>query len=494
MPDSLTTEPELPFVCDCEEGMRTACAGQPFFEEHKDKRYCVLHYPVDSKRKEFKIAVTTKLNSNDHDFSGVWFPDPVSFKDPLTNAHFGYATFCADADFSHVNFGYIAGFAGTIFLGKANFEGARSGLMCFNQSQFHDDAIFSNAEFLKAEFYSAHFRGLADFSYAELGSKTGGPFSGEAYFVGATFDSLADFESTQFHGRADFMSALFEGRANFHGAIFQGSAQFVWATLNAEVQFGFEIERGHAFQSELDLEFATSCSPERIRFTNVTLRPGWFVNVTARRFDFRNVQWDWKSDIVLRRLSWAQLLGARSPVQEESRRLLDRSALWEKGALSVAYRELALNAEENHRYEEASKFRYMAMDCRRREKWRGFAFWRLSWWYWLASGYGERAAQAFLILLGILVLSALLYAQVGFVRWEPRLASESDAAVAARDGIGAPLPLPRALAYSAAVMTFQKPEPRPATTAAQTAVLLETILGPVQAALLALAIRRKFMR
>jgi hypothetical protein len=43
-------------------------------------------------------------------------------------------------------------------------------------------------------------------------------------------------------------------------------------------------------------------------------------------------------------------------------------------------------------------------------------------------------------------------------------------------------------------MTLQKPEPRPATGAAQAVVMLETILGPVQAALLALAIRRKFMR
>jgi hypothetical protein len=48
--------------------------------------------------------------------------------------------------------------------------------------------------------------------------------------------------------------------------------------------------------------------------------------------------------------------------------------------------------------------------------------------------------------------------------------------------------------YSAAVMTFQRPDPRPATTAAHTVVLLQTILGPLQAALLALAIRRKFMR
>lgn len=51
-----------------------------------------------------------------------------------------------------------------------------------------------------------------------------------------------------------------------------------------------------------------------------------------------------------------------------------------------------------------------------------------------------------------------------------------------------------ALTYSAGVMTLQKPEPRPATRLARGLVLLETILGPLQAALLALAIRRKFMR
>ena len=43
-------------------------------------------------------------------------------------------------------------------------------------------------------------------------------------------------------------------------------------------------------------------------------------------------------------------------------------------------------------------------------------------------------------------------------------------------------------------MTLQKPEPLPANKRAKTLVLLETVLGPVQAALLALAIRRKFMR
>lgn len=114
--------------------------------------------------------------------------------------------------------------------------------------------------------------------------------------------------------------------------------------------------------------------------------------------------------------------------------------------------------------------------------------------YWFASGYGERAFRASIVLIDLLLLFAALCSKVGFVRWEPKVASENDIVSAKRDEVGAPLTFGRALTYSAAVMTLQKPEPRPASTAAQTVVLLETILGPVQAALFALAIRRKFMR
>ena len=103
--------------------------------------------------------------------------------------------------------------------------------------------------------------------------------------------------------------------------------------------------------------------------------------------------------------------------------------------------------------------------------WRGLTFWRLGWWYWAASGYGERVFRAFIVLLGAWLIFALLYTQVGFARWEPRMVSESDAAIAKRDDVGAPLrPLPRSLSYSASVMILQKPEPRPARIAAQTLV------------------------
>jgi hypothetical protein len=54
--------------------------------------------------------------------------------------------------------------------------------------------------------------------------------------------------------------------------------------------------------------------------------------------------------------------------------------------------------------------------------------------------------------------------------------------------------LSRAIPYSLGVMMLQKPEPRPVTSAARFLVILESVLGAAQAALLLLAILRKFMR
>lgn len=117
--------------------------------------------------------------------------------------------------------------------------------------------------------------------------------------------------------------------------------------------------------------------------------------------------------------------------------------------------------------------------------------------YWAVSGYGERILRALGVLAAVWLVFVLLYARVGFVQQPPSnqvTSSATAAAMTIEDRTGKPLEFSRALTYSLAVMSLQKPEPRPLTGTAQTLVLLETILGPVQAALLALAIRRKFMR
>jgi hypothetical protein len=238
--------------------------------------------------------------------------------------------------------------------------------------------------------------------------------------------------------------------------------------------------------------------PERAVFHTIRLRPHWFINVDSRKFTFINVDWD--------------NLDERGAIRNEFAALErnDRGHL--SRLLEVTFHQLAVNAEENNRYEEAANFRYMAMEVRRLQRGRKVDLLRLSWWYWLLSGYGERVTRAFGALLTIWLLFAVIYWTGCETWWQPkqsaRLAAESSErerqspavndvpqAKGAQQAVAvAPLCIPEALIYSAGVMSLQKPEPLPANKRAKALVLFETILGPLQAALLALAIRRKFMR
>src|SRR5438105_14607324 len=100
------------FICDCEEHMRSACAGELFFKEHNGKRYCVLHYPDTEKSEDFEKALQRKLDDGDFDFQGVWFPKHVSFEKFTfsTDAHFSDAHFSANAYFSDAHFSANASF------------------------------------------------------------------------------------------------------------------------------------------------------------------------------------------------------------------------------------------------------------------------------------------------------------------------------------------------------------------------------------------------
>jgi hypothetical protein len=126
------------------------------------------------------------------------------------------------------------------------------------------------------------------------------------------------------------------------------------------------------------------------------------------------------------------------------------------------------------------------MDARRRERARGWAFWRLDWWYWLASGYGERAPRALVVLVALWLAFGVAYTRVEF-RGPQSAAAGAPAAVVHLD-------LPAALVHSLGVLSLQRPDPPAASLAGRALVLVETVIAPLQAALLALAVRRKFMR
>jgi uncharacterized protein YjbI with pentapeptide repeats len=446
MPESLTTDAEPFFVCSCKELMRTACYGKPSYQTPEGRRYCVLHLPDDSKSDAFRKAVARRLTSKRPSFHGAYFPDGTKFgsDDFRQGAYFGEATFGGSADFRGCTFArthfHSATFVGDAIFDKASFITET----VFDGATFHGGVSFKAASFNAGVYFrGAKFQGSAKFG--------GAHFSLAAIFINAVFNETADFGTTSFSGPTSFNSAKFAGRALFEGS---------------------ENHTAFTITSSLDLQFATFEKPELVSFQNLSLSPSWFVNVDPRQFDFTNVSWE------------------VAKLSEQVENLRKKSVRRPHHRLAVVYRQLALNAKQNSRYDEASRFRYLIMDVVRRETWFGFTFWKLEWWYWAASGYGRKTGHAFMVLVFIWLFWAALYTTVSFAPTEPALTSAQSAQVK-NDETGQPLKLSRAITYSLGVMALQKPEPKPVTTAAQALVLIETILGPLQATLFALAVRRK---
>lgn len=436
----------------------------------------MLHLPRKKNEIEFEKALDNKLASKDYSFSGVWFPSKANFAGCRfeKDANFDGCTFESDASFYRSIFEGSVSFSNVHFKSKLTFSGVRvKSLADFSESTFEEFSDFSANEFvLGAHFLGCIFNGPAEFASNKFGHKTD--------FSGVNFSEWAEFNRSEFKEGANFIGTEFSKLADFTNTTFDGAVSFALAVFNESARFGKPEGGPDVFGDEatLEFEYARIENPHRFSFHSMRLKPNWFFNVDCRKMEFTNVSW-FRTGINENYIPWGQA----------------------HKLMSITYRQLAVNAEENHRYREASDFRYLAMDVHRFERtkpgqfqWHKAAFWELTWWYWLASGYGERVLRAFLGLLSIWLLFAVVFTQVGFVASEKNASNNSEQTQSSFEAWGRPLAFPRSLTYAAAVMTLQKPEPKPQTNTAQAAVLLATILGPLQAALLALAIRRKFIR
>ena len=168
----------------------------------------------------------------------------------------------------------------------------------------------------------------------------------------------------------------------------------------------------------LDIQHTRIDQPERISFHTLIPRPHWFVNVDSRQFIFTDVSWEWDRISIKQELPLWKAKEVSSPNR----------------LLAIACRQLAENAEANNRYEEASRFRYWAMDLARRTKWKGWSFWKTDWLhmlYWAVSGYGERILRALGVLAAVWVVFALLYTQVGFEQKPPKPSNDSPSSATA---------------------------------------------------------------
>ena len=106
-----------PIDPDCIERTLKACEGEPFFREHKGKRYCALHFPGPDKKDAFDIAFERKLDSHHSNYQGVWFPE---------GNWFGGLTIQTPLDFRNALFGGPVSFHKTTFNSDVNFGNATS--------------------------------------------------------------------------------------------------------------------------------------------------------------------------------------------------------------------------------------------------------------------------------------------------------------------------------------------------------------------------------
>jgi len=430
--------------------------------------YCILHFP-NRYKEEFDLEFQQRLEEESYDFRGVYFPDFVklSNKTFYEMADFSFATFTQSTEFFSTKFTKEVKFIAAAFLKDINF----------NSAFFYDDALFGSAKFYK-----------------------------NAYFTNTEFIYNADFRSVIFEDKSQtfFLWTNFEGVVDFSFATFKGYVAFV-GEKESTVFIGKD--------TELNLQNARLEKPERISFKNVLLRPSWFINTDPRKFIFTNIQW--------KNLEKFDVLTEIKNL-EKVRKISDS-----KHVLTVACRQLATNYEENNRFEEASKFRRMGFEVEWAEK-------KETLWNWLSeipneseklkkrvggseskeheakpptnlmgivqrfdfvhllyrisSYYGESWQRALAILLSILIIFSLYYYLANF-QICPKNSDNKSACVVRTMNIN------EAIQQSLYTAALQNVEYRKTLTSEQDIIiLLEKILAPLQAALLALAIRRKFMR
>ncbi len=432
------------------------CKYLPVENEYGGHSYCILHLPNKDKDKDkFRKEILARLDVEKYDFRGVWFPYKVDFSNKLFSKFidFSHAVFTENVDFSTAIFTDQSDFSYAVFGHRLKFHSAT-----FNQKTyfveclFNEHIDFSDSKFQGVDFTSAIFKQRGEFNYT-------------------TFKEYATFRHAKFNENADliFKNATFENEANFRNTIVSGHLTFEG---REEKYLVFSNEN-----SWLSLQNAHIEKPENISFKNVRLRPNWFINIDCRKFIFHDV--DWKNST-----------GNLNRIKVELEEITKRPHIGRPSRiLAIACRQLAVNSEENNNFEQASSFRLMANESKRLEDYKGWKVWSLHWWYWLSSFYGESPLRAGLVLAGILLLFAFTFMFTNFqvcpiVKSIPEIPCEPRT-----------LNIWESILQSLATATFQSIEYiKPNSKISTFLIILEKIFAPLQVALLALAIRRKFMR
>jgi hypothetical protein len=485
----------------------TVCKDLPIIEYEDENYYCVLHLPDEKKHKNtnFWEVFDKRLNQQENDFSYIYFSDSLELRNHTfsTEASFSYAIFTQYV-WLNVTFNETVHFLGATFIKK----------VIVISTFFEKSVNFGNAEFLE-DFSFLHSNFINENSHINL--------------CGATFSEDSHVYITD----SDIRRNLYLKDTKLKGYLTFSASPYVPDNL---------VFNGESVV--IDLQEAKIEKPERVSFYSVRLRPSWFINTESRKFVFTNVKWENNNDNKqtfnidgdLRTFNLNEIKNL-----EEVRKIPNAKSL-----LIIAYRQLAENAENNNRFEEASNFRRMAFETEWLEKKEKISNWiknlvpeseklkrRFSGsineedkpipptnsfgilrrsgdffihgLYRITSFYGESWSWALGVLLSlILVIFPIIYTQINFqtcskdrpIATSLTICESKDEETRKKCTCSTDqITFSDAIVQSLTTATLQNVEYRkPLTVCGELWIILEKIFAPLQAALLALAIRRKFMR
>jgi hypothetical protein len=317
---------------------------------------------------------------------------------------------------------------------------------------FSGRAWFDNAEIRTvASFHHAHFSHLARFDGVECAediSFVGTHFAGEVWMDpvvarglnlrDASFDRKVEISgSSEMH--VDCMRTRFEGGVNIssvavvhaHMTYFGGPSMLFEVKVMSLV--GSDVS--NLVLSEADLsecEFLGAHRLEQLRIDGPT------------RFAMPEKRW------------------------RARRRMLVEEGAYDPLQVAALYRALRKSFEDSKNEAGAGDFYYGEMECRRHSKESSIAERVILWFYWLLSGYGQRASRALIALVVVVAVVTSLLTVWG-----------QDFGMAARIAVGA------------VVFRDDRTE---LTATGEWTVLIARFLGPVLLALAVLAVRARVKR
>lgn len=420
----------------------------------------------DIKRRLQESGITSVVVLNGGlTFNGSYIKGMMSAQDTIFIGSFSFkeATFSEEVDLDFATFcSEVAFFDGTKFINNSSFK----------RSIFGGMAYFLRAKFYgETSFWGADFDENAQFGMSTFGSNVSferTTFGKEAIFISTTFSKEAYFFSTTFARATHFTGSNFKGPV-----IFQGLGELRLPVIRNGMELRLEVvDENFVFEGEVDFRRVTLDDPDKVRFQHVDLSKVRFLETRLDRVRLIDVKW---------------------AEREERKAIYDEEFAEEEGYELVAqlYRQLKKNYEEERDYPGAGDFHYGEMEMmlkqqhqeweketKKSQKCKNWFTWFLTSSYKFLSGYGEKAERAIVITL------AILLAGVPFYFFDKLTA-------ATLEGIWSAFW--DALISSMGYMTFRLTKV-PTSWWAKPVLAVQAVLGPIQLALLALALRRKFRR